>query len=305
MELIVGATGRLGRAIVRRRLEQGHVVRALAREPRKAEDLRQLGAEVVQGDLRNPDSLARALRGVRQVVAAAHALIGGNTNSMRRVDGAGHRALIDAARAASVEHFVYTSIMGARADHPHEFWRTKAQTEEYLRQSGLSYTILRPSAFMELHAQELIGAPFLLRGVAVLPGRGTTIRNFVSVEDVARLAVRALDAEMMGETIDIGGGDNLTDRQVVELYASLTGREARVRNIPAPVLRVLAFLLSPFQPGIGQVIRLGLLLDAQTLDWSFDPAELQTRLKLEPVRLADLIRSELRANAADAERTTR
>ncbi len=222
---------------------------------------------------------------------------------MLRVDGSGHRALIDAARAASVEHFVYTSIMGARANHPHEFWRIKAETEEYLRQSGLSYTILRPSAFMELHAQELIGAPFLRRGVAVLPGRGRAVRNFVSVEDVARLAARALDGDLVGETIDVGSGDNLTDREVVGLYASLSGREAKVRNIPAPVLRVLAFLLSPLQPGMGQVIRLGLLLDTETLDWSFDPTELRTRYKLEPVRLADLIRSELRANATGAGRS--
>jgi uncharacterized protein YbjT (DUF2867 family) len=297
MDLIVGATGKLGRAIVRRRLEQGHAVRALARDPRKADDLRQLGAQIVHGDLRDPGSLAPALQGVSHVVAAAHALLGGYANSMKRVDGAGHRALIDAARTAGVERFVYTSIMGASADHPHEFWRTKARTEDYLKQSGLSYTILRPSAYLETHAHQLIGEPFLRRGVAVLLGRGQTVRNFVSLEDVAVLAVRALDdALMIGETIDVGGADNLTDREIVELYASLTGRSARMRLVPVAVLRVLALLLRPLHPGAGRIMRMSLLLDSGTVDWSFDPVELKHRYGLEPVRLADWIRSELQSH---------
>src|SRR5262249_24878340 len=133
MILIVGATGVLGLETVKQLLSSGHKVRAFTRFPEKANALKQLGAEVSQGDLINPDSLAHGCQGMTAISAAAHSLMGTGKYRSENVDGEGHRSLIDSAKAAGVKHFVYTSALRVSADHPVDFFRTKYQIEQYLK----------------------------------------------------------------------------------------------------------------------------------------------------------------------------
>src|SRR2546429_4355785 len=151
MILVVGANGFLGRETVRQLLTAGQRVRAAARVPDTVADLKQLGAEVVHADLIDAASLASACNRIDAVFAAAHSLMGVGKYASHLVDGAGHHALIDAAKAAGVKRFVYTSALGASPEHRIDFFRTKAGVEKYLARSGLGFTILRPTAFMEWH----------------------------------------------------------------------------------------------------------------------------------------------------------
>ncbi|HEY3583120.1 MAG TPA: NAD(P)H-binding protein, partial [Casimicrobiaceae bacterium] len=105
MILVVGATGVLGREVTKRLLADGRAVRATTRDPERADDLRKLGAEVIHADLIDPPSLARACEGVEAVLAAAHSLMGTGKYASEAVDRDGHRALIDAAKAARVARF--------------------------------------------------------------------------------------------------------------------------------------------------------------------------------------------------------
>ncbi len=136
MFLIVGSTGVLGRETVRQLLAAGYKVRAMTRKPESAADLKELGAEVIQGDLIDPPSLARACQGIDGVLAAAHSLMGTGKYTSEAVDDVGHRSLIDAAKAADVAHFVYVSGAGVCETHPVDFYRNKAKAEQYLRQSA-------------------------------------------------------------------------------------------------------------------------------------------------------------------------
>ena len=163
MILVAGASGRLGNRVARLLLARGTPVRAMSRDVSRLAELTRLGAEPVAADLRDPASLARACENVEKVVAAAHAFTGTGDNNPVSVDDAGNRHLIDACRNAGVEHFVFTSVHGARPDHPLDFFRIKFRVEEYLRTSGLSYGILRPSAFMEFWAA-LLGQPIVEKG---------------------------------------------------------------------------------------------------------------------------------------------
>src|SRR6266571_2182421 len=213
MILIVGASGRLGSVVAEHLLAQGKPVRAMTRTPLNLARLKQQGAEVVSGDLRNPATLLSACQGVEQVLAAAHALVGKGDNNPQTVDDAGNRQLIDAAKAAGVKHFIFVSVLGARPDSPLEFFRIKYRTEEYLRTSGLSFTIIRPNAFMDLLAQ-LIGQPILDQGKTIIFGRGNNPVNFVAVEDVARFVCIALeDPRERNRVIEVGGPENLTLNQ--------------------------------------------------------------------------------------------
>jgi NADH dehydrogenase len=197
------------------------------------DDLKQLGAEVCQGDLIDPSSLKRAYLGVDRVFAAAHSLMDKGRNKSEAVDDAGHRALIDAAKAANSAHFVYMSILDASPDHPVDFWRTKYYIEEYLKASGLSYTILRPSAFMEWHVHIFNGKTILESGKTSLLGNGTKLRNFVAVRDVAQFAILALTRpELQNRTLEIGGPGNFTNNQVAEMYGKLAGITPKVSHMP-------------------------------------------------------------------------
>lgn len=289
MMLIVGATGVLGSATTKRLLAKGYAVRAMTRTPVKATELEELGAEIVQGDLRDAGSLRRACEGVDQVLATAHSLLGRGKVASKYVDEAGHKQLIDAAKAAGVKHFVYTSASGVSPNHPTDFARIKYGVEQYLQGSGLSYTILRPTAFMEWHAHNFIGQPILERGQVTLFGRGENPRNFVAGDDVARFAVIALtDPRAAGQIIEIGGPENWTNMEVVALYEKLAGRQAKVRHVPLGALRVMSRLLRPFHPGLSQVMRFSIWTD--TDDMTFDPSETLKQYPMELTKLEAWVR---------------
>lgn len=273
--LVVGATGTLGRAVVRRLLGAGVEVRALTRTPERAADLAVQGAEIVAGDLVDRASLERACAGADRVLAAAHSLLGHGRHRSDRVDDAGHRALIDAARMAGVERFVYTSAAAASPDHPIDFFRTKAAIEEHLRTSGVAHVILRPTAFMEHHVHEFNGKGVLANGRSQLIGSGGKKRNFVAADDVAQYAVLALTAEPIpAPVIEVGGPGNFTNREVAQLYATLAGIPLRVSRLPAPVARAIGQLASPFRPGIGRLLKL-LALPDDAFEETFDDAGLR------------------------------
>ncbi len=265
MILIVGASGRLGSVVVQRLLAQGKPVRAMTRSPHNLAHLKQQGVEVVSGDLRDPASLLRACQGVEQVLAAAHALDGKGNNNPHTVDDAGNRQLIDAARATGVKHFVFVSVQGASPDASLEFFRIKYRAEEYLRASGLNFTILRPSAYMDLWAQ-LIGQPILEQGKTTIFGRGNNPVNFVAVEDVARFVCIAFDDPRAGNrAIEIGGPENLTLNQVAEIFERASGRQVKKHHVPLPMMRAMSILMQPVNPALSRLIRLGIFMDTANL----------------------------------------
>ena len=267
MILLVGASGRLGSVVAELLLAQGKAVRAMTRTPLNLTHLKQQGAEVVSGDLRDPASLLLACQGVEQVVAAAHALDGKGDNNPHTVDDAGNRRLIDAAKAAGVHHFIFVSILGVGPDAPLEFFRIKYRTEEYLRASGLNFTILRPGAYMELWAQ-LIGQPILAQGKATIFGRGNNPINFVAVEDIARFVSIALDDSRARNTvIEVGGPENLTMNQLAEIFERASGRQAKKRHIPLPLMRAISILMQPINPTMSRLIRNGIYMDTAKLHY--------------------------------------
>jgi len=287
MILIVGASGTLGQVIARRALEAGKAVRALSRRPaERLGELKARGAETVAGDLRDPESLRRACAGVSHVVASAHAIFGRGAERSALVDDQGHRTLIDAAKAAGVTHFCYVSARGASPTHPSAFLRYKHAVEQYLRASGLPATIVRPAAFLETHAYELVGKPLQEEGKVTLLGRGAARRNFVSVEDVARLIEHIWDdPAAVGQTIEIGGPaeNNLSNNEVVALFERVTGRAARVTRLPRGVMRAVSLLARPLHPGLSQAMAFAIHDDIH--DTAFDAAPLLRRYPIELTRL--------------------
>jgi uncharacterized protein YbjT (DUF2867 family) len=291
--LIVGATGRLGRPTAHALLKEGQRVRVLVRDPARAADLQQAGAELVSGDLTDPGSLERACKGALRIFACAHSFFGRGRLSSAQVDHVGHSALIAAALSAGVPRFVYTSVLGAREDHPIDFFRTKYEIEEGLRESTIPYTILRPAAFMEQHVHELLGKLLLDKGFAVIFGSGRKRRNFISVRDVAPFAVVALrDDTLANRTLEIGGPDNISTRDVAAMYI-LRSKQGRVFHPPPPVARVAAQLLRPFHEGVARALDVAALPDD---DWdeTFDPRALLAEFPREMITVERFVDERVR-----------
>jgi len=228
------------------------------------------------------------------VISCIHGLVGASRASIEQVDIRGQMALIDAAAAAGVDRFVFISALGASPDHPSEFWRAKAATEQYLKSSGLDYVILRPSAFMDLYAHDLIGAAVIRKNPVVVLGNGRMARNMIAVDDVASASFAALVRDdLTNETIEIGGWESLTERDIAALYAEVSGNRANVFAIPALALRFLASAISPFHAGVGRLLRLPLELEGRR-DLHLDSASWTAKLGIDPIRLCDFAAQQTR-----------
>ena len=269
MILLAGATGVLGGAIADRLLYEGRALRLLARKAARVQPYADRGAEIAAGDLTDRDSLERAMRGVTHVITTANAFMARSWRAVHAVDVQGNRNLIDAAKKARVQQFMFTSAWLPDAYFRIDYFSAKRQTEGYLRSSGVPYTILRPAAFMETWGH-VIGEPILEHGSTQIFGSGTNPINFVAVDDVAAIAVQALDKpEAMNAVIDIFGPENLTQLEVAALFERIKGSPARKRHLPVPVMRALSLLLRPFNPVFARQVAAGALM--ATVPQAVDP----------------------------------
>jgi uncharacterized protein YbjT (DUF2867 family) len=295
MILIAGVTGVLGREAALRLLALGEPVRGMTRFPEHASDLKALGAEIIQADLIDKTSLDRACKGVDAVLACAHQLMGKGKYSSQAVDGEGHRALIEAARAARVQHFVYTSLYKITPDNPVDFIRTKAEIEAYLQASGLSFTILRPPSFMEWHVHNLLGKSILETGKTTIYGAGNNLINFMAGRDVAYMAVLALtDPRLKQRIIDIGGCDNLTRNQVAEMYGRLAGITPKITHIPTGMMKMMAPILRPINPVISRLMTFSVWTD--TTDQTFHPEAMLKEFPLNLMTVEGFIHQQVAKN---------
>jgi uncharacterized protein YbjT (DUF2867 family) len=290
MIVIIGATSTIGKATIPLLQAAGHSLRLTSRQPEKLNEYAGSGVEVMPVDLLDEASMRRACAGATTVFATIASMMGRGKYASRHVDYEGQCRLIDIARESGVNHFVYMSTLEATLDNPVAFFRYKAMTEAYLKKSGMSYTILRASAFFEPHAT-LIGGDVLKGGKAMIMGNGDNPRNFVSNEDVAQFAFIAItDMKARNQVIDIGGLENLTNKEVAALYAKVVGVPLKQRFMPRVVVRVMGALMRPFHPGLSDIM--GAVLDADTRSKTFDVRPTLQKYPVKMTRLEDWVRAQ-------------
>jgi uncharacterized protein YbjT (DUF2867 family) len=261
LTLVVGATGLLGSEICRRLREHGRDVRALVRagSPREAA-LRAMGVHIATGDLRDRGSLVAACRDVDAVISTATAMGSKDrTLSLNEIDRKGQLRLVDIARLSGVSTFVYVSLspnLGSRAP----LVRYKREVERAVRLSGMRWTILQPTAYMEVWLGPQLGWDHAA-GRAIVFGSGKHPVPFISVADVAEHAVRALDDPRLANVdLPLGGPQMLTPREVVSIFAQESGRRYSTRHVP----RIFPSLFTPLVELFHEGVASGMSLGAQT-----------------------------------------
>jgi uncharacterized protein YbjT (DUF2867 family) len=266
MITVFGGTGTLGHELVPQLRANGHQVRVVARHVPPADAvLSELDVEWMAGDIRDLSLLEGALRGADTVVSAVVGFGRPDSLGSRAIDRNGNVALIEAARRAAVDHFILMSVTEAGPDHPIELFRDKWAAEEALSASGLSWTIIRPTAFLEAWLG-LVGAPLVETGRTRIFGTGRNPINFVSAADVAGFVRLGIDdPSLRGSVIEVPGPENLTFDDLVALVESASGRIGRKDHVPRGMLRLAQLGTRLLKPGLSALIGAALVMDTRNL----------------------------------------
>lgn len=220
--LVTGATGQQGGAVTRHLIQNGFKVRAVTRKPDspKAKSIKEKGVEVVSGDLFHPETIEKHLKNLYGIFSVQNFWEHGYQGELEQ-----GKALVDLGKKAGVEHFVYSSVGSAHRNTGLAHFESKFEIENYLKQSGLTYTIFRPVFFMEnfyaMHND-------ILAGKLVMAMHENTPLQMIAVNDVGAFAAQAFMHPdiFRGKEIDIAG-DSKTMPEIASIFSENLGEQVK------------------------------------------------------------------------------
>jgi uncharacterized protein YbjT (DUF2867 family) len=223
--LVSGATGQQGGSLARLLLQKKHKVYALTRNTQSsaAQDLRNMGASIVKGDLDDPNSLQHAVKDVQSVFLMGTPFEDGTEGETRR-----GKSMADIAKENNIEHLVYSSVANADKNTGIPHFESKYKVEQHIKNLGLPYTIIGPTFFME----NLLG-PGLEQGQLALPLSPSTTLQQSALENIAEFSALVLERRklFLGKRIDIAS-DEVTGEQATNILSNVLGY--KIRYLPVP-----------------------------------------------------------------------
>lgn len=247
--LVAGATGYLGRFVVRELHNRSYFVRALARSPRRAEALRAFADEIVEGEVTQPETISRVCDDIDVVFSSVGITRQKDGLTFRDVDYQGNKNLLDAAIRAGVKKFVYVSVFNGPNLRRLDIVDAHEEFATVLRSSGIDSAVLRPTGYFSDMGEFLEMAK---KGRVWLIGGGT---NRVNPIHGADLAVACADAiEDQRTQIDVGGPETMTWNEVAALTFEVLGRPAKIFHIPASLTWTAVRLVRLFNRHQGELL---------------------------------------------------
>ncbi|WP_375510143.1 SDR family oxidoreductase [uncultured Nostoc sp.] len=249
MFLITGATGGIGRRVVRLLRQREQSVRAFVRLTSRYSELEHRGAEIFIGDLLEERDIQKASRGVKYIISAH-----GSDSDALSLDYRANIELIDQAKANDVEHFVFISVLGAdRGYEEAPVFKAKRAVERYLAASGLNYTILRPSGL----ASNLLPLveQFRETGLYLLIGDRKNRTSIVSTDDLARIVVDSVTVEgARNQIFSVGGPEILLREDIPRIFGRIFNKQPVIINSPLFAVDGLQSALGLINPQIQKAL---------------------------------------------------
>ena len=252
MILVIGSTGMVGSEVCRLLTSKNLPVRAMVRSSSdisKKNNLKDLGVQLMDGDIREKTTFPKILEGITTVITTISAMpfsyVPGE-NDLRKVDEEGMFNLIDEAKKAGVKHFIYTSF-SKNFDFAFPLSITKRKVEKHLQNSGMNYTILRPSCFMEVWLSPAVGFD-AMNGKVNLCGDGTKPIAYISFKDVAKFAVESVsNPYALNAELELGGPENLSQLEAVKIFEEVLQKKMEIQHI---LLEALMAQLNSVEDGM-------------------------------------------------------
>ena len=249
MFLVTGATGGIGRRVVRLLRQREQSVRAFVRLTSRYSELEHRGAEIFIGDLLEEKDIQKASRGVKYIISAH-----GSDSDALSLDYRANIELIDQAKANGVEHFVFISVLGAdRGYEDAPVFKAKRAVERYLSASGLNYTILRPSGL----ASNLLPLveQFRETGLYLLIGDRKNRTSIVSTDDLAKIVVDSVTVEgARNQILAVGGPEILLREDIPRIFGRIFNKQPVIINSPLFAVDGLQSALGLINPQIQKAL---------------------------------------------------
>lgn len=245
--LIIGGTGTLGRQIVLQALTKGYQVRCLVRNFRKANFLKEWGAELVYGDLTKPETIPPCLKGITAIVDASTSRPD-DFNSLKMLDWEGKVYLIKAAKAANIERFIFFSVQNVEQFPNIPLMKLKYGIEKKLIESEISYTIFRLTGFYQGLIEQY--AIPILENLPIWVTNENMYVSYMDTQDIAKFCLRALQLPKTKNKIFLLNGlKGWLSSEIINLCEQLAGQSAKVQRVPSFLLKLVSNFFAFFEWG--------------------------------------------------------
>lgn len=289
MILMTGATGFVGRSLLRLLLSENQILRCIVRRPDRRVLLSHPNLTWIEGDLLQPQRFASAFEGVDTVIHLVGILVEDRERSYDRIHRQGTEAMVAMARTAGVRRYLQMSALGTRPQARSRYHQTKWAAEEAVRASGLAYTIFRPSVIYGREDRFINVLASLIDWSPVIPLMGQTLHRLqpIWVEDVARYFQQSfISPQTVLKTYELGGPKTYTLAEIVDLLQKIKHRRRLKIHLPMSLMRLLALAMEtvlPHPPLTRDVLLMleedNVVTDASALrDFEFTPASMEDAL---------------------------
>jgi uncharacterized protein YbjT (DUF2867 family) len=232
---VTGATGNQGGAVARSLIRNGFRVKALTRHPTspRAQHLKSINAEIIEGDLNEPKSFRNHLENVDGLFSV-QTFVNGIEKEIKQ-----GCHLIDLAKEHKIPHFLYSSVSGADLPHGIPHWESKYKIENYLKASGIAFTIIRPASFFENFLIPQVYSR-LMKGKLVHPVNGDVVQQFISADDIGKISVKIFNdlQKYKDATITIAA-EQMDLRTAASCFSDVLGKQIVYQKLPMIITRLV------------------------------------------------------------------
>ena len=285
--LIIGGTGTLGRQVVLQALTKGYQVRCLVRNFRKASFLKEWGAELVYGDLARSETIPPCLKGITAIIDASTSRAN-ELDSLKKVDWEGKLFLIEAAKIANIQRFVFFSAQNIEQFENIPLMKVKNGIEIKLKKSEIPYTVFRLTGFYQGLIEQY--AIPILENLPIWVTNETTYISYMDTQDIAKFCLRSLQIpQTVNQTFFLSGSKGWVSSEIINLCEQLAGQQARVQRVPLFLLKFVSYFFGFFEWGqnISDRLAFAEILNTEN-NFSKSTLELYKMFKIDPSEIIQL-----------------